>query len=265
MNTKILDGRTVRDSRVPELIKRVGTFAQAPMLAIIQVGNRPDSTAFISAKKAFAAKIGVKEDHIHLDENVTQTELLHTIEKFNHNPSVQGIIVQLPLPAHINRDLVINSINPKKDADGLLDNQKSAAARGVKELLDYYNIDLQGKNVTIVGYSDFVGKPIAEMSLRQGASVNICDSKTSDLAKETKKADIIITAVGQPHLLSSHHVREGQTVIDVGIVKTPDGKLVGDVDFESVKNVVSAITPVPGGIGPMTVLALFENLIDLVE
>lgn len=273
---KILDGKKAREALLPQLAEKIRGVAGPIGLAIIQVGDRPDSTAFIRSKKAFAARLGVREQHIQVEENVTQNELLEIIKKLNDSNDVHGIIVQLPMPLHIDRDAVIDAIDPKKDVDGLTSHNVKgwlggredaimpATARGVKELLKHYDIDLFGKRVTIIGRSMLVGKPLAAMCLNENATVMVCHSKSADLTEDTKMADIIISAVGRPGLINAKHVRSGQIVIDVGITRTGENKLVGDVDFESVKDIVAAITPVPGGVGQMTVFALFENLIELV-
>jgi methylenetetrahydrofolate dehydrogenase (NADP+) / methenyltetrahydrofolate cyclohydrolase len=241
------------------------------------VGNRPDSTAFIRAKKAFAKRVGVNEKHIQVPENISQNELIDIIKKCNIDLSIHGIIIQLPLPIHIGRDTVIDAIDPKKDADGLtatnvklwLEGREDcimpATARGIKHLLNYYKIDLFGKHVTVVGRSMLVGKPIVAMCLNENATVTVGHSKTKHLAEETKNADVLVVAVGKPGLIDEKYVKKGQVVIDVGISRTQDNKLIGDVDFNSVSKKVSAITPVPGGVGPMTVFSLFENLIGLCE
>jgi len=273
MTAMIIDGRKVRSERMPKLIEKISSFSFVPMLAIIQVGGRADSTSYIRAKKVFAMKIGVNEKHIKLPENISQEKIIEAIEECNKDQNIHGIIVQLPLPEYIDRNLVINSVDPKKDVDALTavnvekwqkgEGILPATARGVRELLDFYNIDLNEKKVTVVGRSELVGRPIALMCQNKGAIVTICHSKTEDLITETKKADIVICAVGKLGLIGAEHVKLGQIIIDVGINRKTDGTLAGDVDFESVKNIVSAITPVPGGVGQMTVLALFENLADL--
>ena len=297
MSVLILNGKTVRDSALIELKRKVQQFSltltYVPTLAIVQVGNRPDSTSYIKAKKTFAKKIGVEVRHIHLlatavstSKNVLQEEIISSIKKLNSDKTVNGIIVQLPLPEGIDRDLVIDAIDPRKDADGLTSYNIEqrfkggilpATARGVRELLAHYKITLNGKKVVVIGRSALVGKPIADMCEASGAHVTVCHSKTPDLKTETQKADIIIVAVGKPGLITREHVKKGQVIIDVGITKSGEvgvvgelaesGKssIVGDVDFEVVKNIVSAISPVPGGVGPMTVLALFENVIELVK
>lgn len=279
MGARILDGRKVRESLLPKLMEKIRGLSIIPTLAIIQMGDRMDSTSYIRAKKAFAKKIGVNEKHIQLSENISQEKVIDIVRECNADPNIQGIVVQLPLPAHIDRDLIVNTIDPKKDVDALTvvnigkwseDNIGKvrpslipATARGVRELLDFYKISLRNKKVTVVGRSELVGKPIATMCKNGGAVVTVCHSKTPDLVIETKKADIIICAVGKPGLIQAKHVSEGQIIIDVGINRKEDGTLVGDVDFESVKNIVAGITPVPGGVGQMTVFALFENLVDL--
>lgn len=274
MSPKLLSGITARDARIPALIEKIKALSYVPQLAIIQVGDRPDSTAYISAKKAFAEKIGVGTRHIHLKESATQTEVLEAITTNNTDASVQGIIVQLPLPTHIDRMKIIEAIDPNKDVDGLTSANYNkliagdwsgitpATARGVMELFDHYSIHLPGKKVAVVGRSRLVGTPIAVLCKKAGADVIVCHSKTPNIAIETKKADIVIVAVGKPGLIGASHIRQGAIVIDIGISKAEDGILKGDVDHDAVAGIVSAITPVPGGVGPMTVLGLFENLVD---
>ncbi len=284
MKTIILDGKATRDSLIPGLVERVKALSYVPTLAIIQVGDRPDSTAFIGAKKRFAQRIGVKEKHIQTTESISQGELLDIIKECNADGGIHGIIVQLPLPIHLDRDAIINAIDPKKDVDALTafsvkrwyegreDAILPATARGIRTLLEAYKIELFGKKVTVIGRSMLVGKPVITMCLNEEATVTVCHSKTKDLAKETKSADIVIVAVGKPGLITAKHVKKGQVIVDVGINKVTGEKLddeiegarlVGDVDFKKVAKKVSAITPVPGGVGPMTVYSLFENLVDL--
>ena len=285
MSHIILDGRVVREARLPALKEFFGGLAKPPVMTIIQVGDRPDSTAFIRAKSTFAAKVGVTVRHIHLPESITQAELLSVIAENNKASDVHGIIVQLPLPLSLDQETVIEAIDPTKDADGLsAANVKRwlsghpaalypATTRGVRELLSHYRIDIFGRKVAIVGRSMLVGKPLAAWALNENATVIVCHSKTPDLAAETKQADIVIVAAGRPGLVSAKHLKLGAVVVDVGI-NTVQGqkleeevgrRLVGDVDFDSASTVASAISPVPGGVGPMTVLALFENLADLIR
>lgn len=259
----ILDGRVARAARKQALIDRVkqstANLGRPPKLVIIQVGDRPDSTLFIKAKKKFAAEIGVAELHVALPENIAQKELMARVGEYDGDTSVDGIIIQLPLPAHIDKKAVIDSISPRKDVDGLSTGavHTPATARGIGELLDYYHVNLSGKKVTVIGRSDLVGKPTAELCRRRGASVTVCHSETIDVPGETRGANIVITATGVRNLVGMRHTSAGQTIIDVGIP--------GDVDAVVVRQVIGekgSISPVPGGVGQMTVLALFENLVD---
>ena len=287
----LIDGRKAREDLKRDLKKRVSALSFMPTLAIIQVGSNPDSSSFIRGKKAFAEKIGIIIRHIQISQDATQNEVTQHVHECNNDPTVQGIIVQLPLPQQIGRDEVIDSINPKKDADALTRERVKewstpgnvralfpATARGVMELLAYYDFKIKGQKVVVVGRSELVGRPIAIMCANAGATVTVCHSKTPDLVAETILADILIVAVGKPGLIQAKHVKKGAVVIDVGI-NTSEGKrledepagdnqtrtLVGDVAFEAVEKVASAVSPVPGGVGPMTVLSLFENLLDLCE
>ena len=274
MPTLMLDGRAVRTALIPALADRVKGLIVPPVLAIFQVGDRADSTAFIKAKMAFGAKIGVPVKHVHLPEGIGQQELIAQIKQLNADASIHGIIVQLPLPIALDQDAVIESIDPRKDVDSLTsynikrwmegreDALWPATTRGVKELLAHYMIDLSGKRVAVVGRSLLVGTPLAAFCTNEGAKVIVCHSKTPDVAAETKRADVLIVAVGKPRLIGADHVKEGAVVIDVGINREGE-KLIGDVDFDAVQPIAGAITPVPGGVGAMTVLALFENLVDL--
>ena len=268
----ILDGRTARSELSKGLAIKIAAFRKErgfpPTLAIIQVGDRPDTAAYIKAKKSFGKEIGAEVRHIHMPEAALQADIVSEIERQNADEAVSGIIVQLPLPADIDKREVIDSIDPAKDADGLTSESMKdwgvdepgaiwpATARGVRELLSFYGVALAGKRVCVIGRSELVGTPVAAMCRDEGAKVTICHSKTADLKKETLSADVIISAVGKKGLISSDHVREGQTVIDIG----------GDADLGAVTRTIGgsgAVTPVPGGVGPMTVLALFENLVDL--
>ncbi len=287
MPALIIDGRAAREAYMPALQARIKALIAPPTLAIIQVGDRPDSTAFIKAKSAFAVKVGAKTRHIHLSEDASQADVIKSVQECNASHDIHGIIVQLPLPITIDQDAVIEAIDPRKDADGLTalnvkhwlegreDAIMPATARGVKELLEHYKLSLFGKHVVVVGRSMLVGKPLAALALNENATVTICHSRTADLAQETKKADVLIVAAGRPALIGPGHVHEGAVVIDVGIndakrekleEEIPGRKLVGDVDFAAVLPALGdagAITPVPGGVGPMTVLGLIENLVDL--
>jgi methylenetetrahydrofolate dehydrogenase (NADP+)/methenyltetrahydrofolate cyclohydrolase len=273
--SKILSGIEVRDFKVSKLKTEFKTLDFVPCLAIVQVGSRPDSTAFIRAKQNLAKKLEVGTKLINLEENISTDAIIELIQSLNTDNSINGIIVQLPLPSHINAYEVIESIDPKKDVDAMTSlNVKNwllgkegclwpATARGLIEMFGYYNIDLAHKNVVIIGRSLLVGKPIAMMCLSQNATVTVCHSQTLNIKEKTKTADIIIVATGCKRLLTADYVKAGQIIIDVGISKNDEGSLVGDVDFDTVSNIVEAITPVPGGVGPMTVLGLFENLLQV--
>ncbi len=260
---QLLDGKKAREHYVFLLTEKIKKLSFVPCLAIIQVGNRADSDSFIKSKKSFAQKIGVKEIHIQLDEKVAQKEILEIIKKYNNDKNTQGIIVQLPLPSHLNSEIIINSIAPQKDTDGLTQNTKfmGATARGILELFDFYNIKLANKKVIVIGKSKLVGKPIALMCRSKKAIVTVCDSKTKNMNMVTKDADILIVAIGKANFIDEKYIKKGQIVIDVGITRH-NNSLVGDVNFNQVKDIVKMISPVPGGVGQMTVLALFENLID---
>jgi methylenetetrahydrofolate dehydrogenase (NADP+)/methenyltetrahydrofolate cyclohydrolase len=259
----ILDGKIARAHYTDVLIKRIKDLTFVPCLVIIQVGNRPDSDSYIKSKKSFAQKIGVKEIHIQFPENVEQKEIIETIKKYNDDQSVQGIIVQLPLPPHLNADTIVEYIDSKKDVDGLTSQTSfiPATARGISELLDFYNVDLSNKKVTVVGRSKLVGLPISKMCEKRKAIVTVCHSKTENIKQKTKDADIVIVAIGKPHLIDESYLSKGQIIVDVGITRVGE-VLQGDVNFEKVKDIVEMITPVPGGVGQMTVLSLFENLVD---
>lgn len=271
MPTTILDGKIAREYYVNLLRDRVVELSKllkpvVPQLAIIQVGHRTDSDSFIKSKKIFAQKIGVKEIHVQLDENVSQAELSSLIEKYNSENDVHGIIVQLPLPAHLNSNIILEKINPKKDVDGLTSQTTftPATARGISHLLDFYKISLENKKVAVIGRSKLVGTPVANMCRDRGAEVTVCHKATKNIPTITQNSDIVIVAIGQPKFIGRKFFsesRKDQIVIDVGITREGD-TLVGDVDFEGVKDVVAMITPVPGGVGQLTVLALFENLIS---
>jgi len=276
-----LDGKIVRDAHTEALKKGIIRLGFSPTLAIIQIGTHPDSTLYIEQKKKFATKIGATARHIQFPESVAFTELQYEINRLNSDDSVSGIIVQLPLPAHLERDRVIQLINPEKDVDGLTDENQSllamgkprfipATARGIVSLLDFYQIPIGGKNVAVLGRSRLVGGPTALALTARGAHVSVCHSKTTNTREITRGADIVIVAVGKPEFVDTSYIREGSVVVDVGIntisgpldEELPRRKIVGDVLFPEVSKIARAISPVPGGVGPMTVLSLFENLLD---
>lgn len=265
---KILDGKIIKAEGKEKLKKAFVELDFVPTLAIIQVGNRDDSNSYIASKKKFGEEIGVKVLHIVFDENVHENEIITKIKELNDDKNINGIIVQIPLPVHIDKDKIINTINPGKDVDGLTSTSRfiSATTLGIISLLNYYKIPLEGKKVTIVGRSSLVGKPTMLALLNEDATVTICHSKTENLKEHTQNADILIVAIGRPKFINHEFVSSGQIIIDVGtnIVDLPaqaGKKIVGDVDFDDVSDIVSAITPVPGGVGQMTVLSLFENVL----
>lgn len=278
---KILDGRIVRDKIMADLKQKISDFKLVPNLAIVKIGDNPDSDVYVKMKIDFARKIGANAFIVSFPgEPITQEMLLAGIEKLNKDESINGIIIQSPLPEPLDWFEAVEAVTPEKDVDGLcsvnvknLQNNKSgmipATAKGVMSLLNYYDIPVKGKKVVVMGRSALVGKPIATLMVNAGATVTVCHSKTIDPDKETREADILIVAIGKPELVGAEYVKEGQTVIDVGISTVINGdgtrKVYGDVDFESVKGIVGAITPVPGGVGPMTVASLFENLVSSFE
>jgi methylenetetrahydrofolate dehydrogenase (NADP+)/methenyltetrahydrofolate cyclohydrolase len=269
---KILDGKKVCDFLADKIKDELKGLKISPKLIIIQVGDDERSTVYVKQKKIFGEKIGFNVEYIQLDKTIKEADLISRIESFNNDKSINGIIVQLPLPKSINVIRIVESINHEKDVDGLNSknlrsifdgNEKGfipATTKGIMSLLDYYKISIEGKKVTIVGRSLLVGRPIALILLNRNATITVCHTKTKDLREEIKKADIVVSATGVPGLINKKMVKKGQVLVDVGITKVGD-KLLGDVDFEPVSKIVRAITPVPGGVGPMTVISLFENLL----
>ncbi len=270
---KLLDGKIVRDKIAEELKSKIQNLLAAPRLVIIQVGDNPESNTYIAQKIKFGEKIGANVKHLKLPEDVSEKTLNFQISNFNSEKSINGIIVQLPIPENLNKDQIIEAIDPAKDVDGLhsvnlkklMENDSTgfvpATTKGVLTMLSHYKIDPKGKHVVIVGRSTLVGKPTALALLNLDATVTVCHSKTQNMETVTKTADIIISAVGKPGLITKNHVSPGQTIIDVGTTVV-DGKLKGDVAFDEVEKIVDCISPVPGGIGPMTVASLFQNLLQ---
>ena len=270
---KILDGKKLSELLATELVERVKSLSVTPKLVIIQVGNLEESNTYVKNKKIFAEKIGILVEHKKYPENIAEQEIISDVFKYNADLSVHGLIVQLPMPKHLSPHNIIESIDPKKDTDALTASNTKLlfddhaglmpnTTKGILSLLEHYKIKIAGQKVVIVGQSTLVGKPTALAFLNRKATVTVCHKYTHNLAQETKLADILVVAAGEPNLITVEYVSPGQTVVDVGI-NTIDGKtIVGDVDYQNVSKVVSAITPVPGGIGPMTVASLFENLLE---
>lgn len=239
-------------------------------LAVVIVGNNPASQVYVRNKMKACENVGFYSENIELDENISEEELLQEIDKLNKNDRINGILVQLPLPSHINELKIIDSISPEKDVDGfhvanigkmVIGDETgflSCTPYGIMQLLEEYKIEIAGKDAVIIGRSNIVGKPMALMLIQKGATVQVCNSRTKDLRKKLNEADIIIVAAGVPKLLKKEDVKEGAVVIDVGINRV-DGKICGDVDYEEVAERASYITPVPGGVGPMTIASLIKN------
>lgn len=273
---KIIDGKEV-SSYVKQQVKLQTDILKqqgiTPCLAVIIVEGDPASRVYVNNKKRACEVCGIKSLEYALAGDVSEEELLALIDKLNNDSSVNGILCQLPVPKHIDEKKVIDAISPAKDVDGFSAENvgkiwlgdysiSPCTPMGVIELLDYYKIDVQGKNCVVVGRSNIVGKPMAALLLERNATVTVCHSKTKDLASFTKNADIIVAAVGRAGFITADMVSEDAVVIDVGINRLSDGKLAGDVDFEAVKEKASYITPVPGGCGPMTIAVLMKNTIE---
>ncbi len=260
----LLNGKVARDSLTKELVFSIQKLSYKPHLAIIQIGDKKESNTYIRQKKIFGEKIGAQISHIIFPVDVSLKEVTDKITHLNTDPCVHGIIVQLPLPENFSKSKIIETITPQKDVDGLTSSHihTPATARGIISLLDFYNIKIDGKKVVVVGRSDLVGKPTALALQKRRAMVTICHSGTLDLVSETKQAEIIVVAVGRPNLITAKHVSGGQVIVDVGINTMEDSKITGDVAFNEVEPIVQSISPVPGGVGPMTVLSLFQNLLD---
>lgn len=284
MSAQIIDGFEIarqereRVARETALLKEKGI---TPCLAVILVGENPASVSYVTGKEKALAEVGMKDKSIRLPESTTEQELLKIIDELNNDKSVHGILVQLPLPKHIDEEKVIMAISPEKDVDGfhpvsvgnMMIGKKSylpCTPHGVLVLLKTMNIETKGKHAVIVGRSNIVGKPLAILLARKEANstVTICHTGTKDIASFTKQADILIAAVGRPNTITADMVKPGATVIDVGVNRIPDDtkksgfRLVGDVDFDAVKEVASFITPVPRGVGPMTIAMLMHNTLE---
>jgi len=265
----ILEGKTLKNEILNDLTEKVGALEVKPTLIVIQVGDDPASNVYVSQKEKMANKVGYNFIHEKLDETISEEDLINIVKKYNEDSNVDGILVQMPLPKHIDENVIQNTIDYKKDVDGLTDlnagrllhNKDSLVActsSGIIELLKFYNIDIESKNVVIVGRSNLVSKPLYSLFLNANATVTMCHSKTVNLEKFTKEADILVVAVGKPKFITRDMVKENATIIDVGINRV-DGKLCGDVDYENIKDIAN-ITPVPGGVGQMTVAMLGKNV-----
>lgn len=274
--TTILDGKKLRDKIIENLKAKVDTFDEKPTLVVILVGENPASKIYVNNKKKMAEKIGIHSEVINYPANITEAELLDKIEELNNNKKITAILVQLPLPKHISKDNVMNKIIPSKDVDGftpynfgkLFSGETPTVypctPKGILLLLDEYNIEIEGKHVVIVGRSNIVGKPLSQMMLNKNATVTICHSHTKNLSQITKTADILVSAVGK-NIIEGEMLKTDCVIVDVGIFKDENGKTRGDVDFESASKIASFISPVPGGVGPMTIASLMLNTVELFE
>ena len=269
----LIDGKKISAQVKDECKERVTKENLDVTLAVIQVGNDPASTVYVGNKKKACEYVGIHSLSYELSEETTEEELLALVEKLNADDTVNGILVQLPLPSHINEDKVIQTISPKKDVDGFHPQSVGALSigqpgfvsctpAGIIQLLKRSGVVIDGKECVIVGRSNIVGKPMAMLMLRENATVTVCHSHTKDLKEVTKRPDILIVAIGKPKMITADYVKEGAVVIDVGIHRPEGGKLCGDVDFDSVEKTASAITPVPGGVGPMTIAMLMNNCVE---
>lgn len=280
MSAKIIDGIAVARGLRKDCRKRIEALHErsgvSPGLAVILVGSDPASRVYVRNKIKACAEVGLRSQVLTFAESVGQAEIVQTIEKLNHDPQTHGILVQLPLPPHLHIPTIVETISVEKDVDGfhlynvgglIIGNTAfpPCTPYGVTKLLEHEGIELEGKNVVVVGASNIVGKPMALMLMQREATVSICHAKTKDLAQYTILADILVVAAGRPNLILPQMVKTGAVVIDVGINRLPDGRIVGDVDFEGLRQKASYITPVPGGVGPMTVTMLLANTIASAE
>ena len=275
----IIDGKQISADIKEELkqeVARLKEVGHSCCLAVIQVGSDPASSVYVGNKKKACAYIGIESLAYELPEETTEEELLAIIEQLNQDDHVHGILCQLPLPKHINEDRVIAAISPEKDVDGfhpqnvgaLVIGQKgfvSCTPAGIIQLLKRSNIDIAGKHCVVIGRSNIVGKPMALLMLRENATVTVCHSKTSNLKELCSQADILIVAIGKPRFIGAEYVKDGAVVIDVGIHRDENNKLCGDVRYEEVESKASYITPVPGGVGPMTIAMLMNNCVEAMK
>ena len=273
---KIIDGKTLAQNLRKKIANEVKQYSRPPGLAVILVGDDEASQLYVRNKTRACVEVGFYSDQIHKSSNITEEELLSEVNRLNENQNIDGILVQLPLPSHIDSNKIIEAIIPEKDVDGFssenvgkLSQNKSfispCTPKGVMKMLDSIKCDLRGKDCVIIGASNIVGRPMAMELLNAGATVQVCHKGTKDITQKTKSADVIIAAAGVANLVKSDWIKEGVILIDVGINRQADGSMTGDIDFEDVKDIASAITPVPGGVGPMTIAVLLENTLIAYE
>ena len=271
----ILDGKQVSQKIKEELKVEVDLLKQKginPKLAVIMVGNDKGSAVYVKNKSKACEKVGIEFEEFLFDENITQEELMNKINELNQDSSITGILLQSPIPRHLDEQMAFNAILPEKDVDGFnpinvgklsIGNDAfiSCTPFGIVKILEEYKIETEGKHAVIIGRSNIVGKPMAQCLLEKNATVTICHSRTKNLKEITKQADILVVAMGKAKFITKEYVKDGAVVIDVGINRLDDGKICGDVDFESVVDSSSYITPVPGGVGPMTIAMLMKNTV----
>ena len=273
MTAKILDGKKIAEGIKEKIAGEISGWKKKPGLATVLVGDNPASKVYVSMKNVACKKYGFYSREIHLPESISQKQLLEKVAELNKDDAIHGILVQLPLPPQIDENAILSAIKPEKDVDGfhpeslgkLIQGNPSfvpCTPRGVIHLIKSTGEKLEGKHAVIIGRSNIVGKPTAILLLQENCTVTVCHSRTTNLAEEVKKADIIVAAVGKPKLVTKEMVKQGAVVIDVGTTKLADGRLCGDVDFEGVKEKASWITPVPGGVGPMTIAMLLQNTFE---
>ncbi len=274
MSAKIIDGKKIAAEMREALKERVKKAG--PGLAVIIVGENPASQVYVRNKERACIEAGIRSEVIAFPEEATQEAVMARIDLLNKDPAIHGILVQLPLPAHFDSRKVLDFISAGKDVDGFhpcnmgtlfLGNPglQPCTPHGIMKMLEHEKVEIRGKHAVVVGASNIVGKPMAVMLLSKGATVTICNSKTRDLGHHTRDADILVVAVGRPNLVTGDMVKEGAVVIDVGMNRLQDGRLCGDVDFDSASEKASLITPVPGGVGPMTIAMLLENTVEAEE
>lgn len=275
MPAKIIDGKKISERILSELKARIAKLGEKPGLAIVLVGDNPASEIYVNSKEKITRELGSYFERYALPKGISEIDLLKIIDELNNNPKIHGILVQLPLPKQIDEKLVVDCIKPDKDVDGFtpmnLGNLLSgnpfvepATPRAIIHLIESVT-RIEGKHTVIVGRSNIVGKPVAVMLLQRNATVTICHSKTKNLGDYTNRADILVAACGSPQLIKKDMVKKGAVVIDVGINRAAGNKIVGDVDFDSVRDIAGYITPVPGGVGPMTIAMLMDNLMKMME
>lgn len=273
----LIDGKKVAEKCKKNIEERIKRLNRTPGFAVIRIGEDEASKIYVRLKHKMSEELGINFTEYHLEENITQEDLISLIRKLNADDEVDGILLQSPIPYHLNILEAFQTIAPEKDVDGfspinvgkLVQRQECFAActpTGVMTMLKEYNIPIEGKHAVVVGRSNIVGRPMAELLLNANATVTICHSKTQNLTEIVKSADILVVAIGKPKFITADMIKEGAVVVDVGINRIPDSKkIVGDVDFENVKEKCSYITPVPGGVGPMTIMTLMDNVVTACE